>query len=136
MGAYSTKQYIVIRKDLKMPKGKIAAQACHASVGALKHCMNKITDETGKNIRWELEHTGVIEDWFDGSFAKVALAVNSEEELKEVYQRAIDNGLPAIYIIDNGTTVFDGVPTATCVGIGPERADILEPLFKDLKLFY
>jgi len=31
------KQVIVMRTDLKMGKGKIAAQACHASLGAYKN---------------------------------------------------------------------------------------------------
>lgn len=32
MGVYPVKQLIIVRKDLKMKKGKIAAQACHASI--------------------------------------------------------------------------------------------------------
>ena len=34
-----TKMVIVVRKDLKMPRGKIAAQTSHASVGALVQSM-------------------------------------------------------------------------------------------------
>lgn len=134
MGVYSTKQYIIIRKDLGMKKGKIAAQAAHASMGALlsishdRICPERFNEKV-------IPMTEDVEAWLKGSFAKVALAVNSEEELKECYEKVKEMGLPVAYIVDNGTTVFNGVPTPTCVGIGPAKSEILEPLFQHLKLF-
>lgn len=130
MGVYNVKQLIVIRKDLGMKKGKIAAQACHASMGALlKMC--EISDD---GVKLDFNENKAAKEWLQGSFAKVALAVNSEEELKRCYDLAEENGIPAAYIVDNGTTVFNGVKTATCVGIGPAESDKLDKLFGDLKL--
>jgi PTH2 family peptidyl-tRNA hydrolase len=43
------KQVIVVRADLGMSKGKLAAQACHASLGAYKKANERIIRE------WELE---------------------------------------------------------------------------------
>lgn len=131
MGAYKTKQYIIARADLNMPAGKLAAQAAHASVGALLNASLK----TANKVIIDYCVYPDIQEWMEGSFAKVCLAVNSEEELKECYEIAKSHNLPCAYIVDNGTTVFHGIPTPTCVGIGPAQSTVLEPLFKHLKLY-
>lgn len=130
MGVYPVKQLIIVRKDLKMKKGKIAAQSCHASVGALMNACER--SENGFSL--EFSSHPVVYEWLNGSFAKIALAVNSEDELKECYERAKALGIPASFIVDNGVTVFHGNKTATCVGIGPARAEILDKEFGHLQL--
>ena len=60
------KQAIIVRTDLKMGKGKIAAQSCHACLGAYKKA-NKIDVR-----KWELS-----------GGKKVVLKVSSEETLEE-----------------------------------------------------
>ena len=37
------KQVMVVRTDIKMGKGKIAAQCCHAAIGAYKQADNTVT---------------------------------------------------------------------------------------------
>ena len=68
------KQVMVVRNDLKMGKGKIAAQCCHGSLGAYK----KTNPE--KIRKWENE-----------AYAKVVCKVNSLEELLELKKQAIIN---------------------------------------------
>jgi len=119
----NTKQYIILRKDLKMNKGKIAAQASHASVNAYIQCLN---DEP---------HQEILDNWFNTGYTKIALSVSSEEELNNVFKKAISYKLHTSYIIDEGRTCFDGKETPTCIGIGPEKTEILNKLFSDLKLF-
>lgn len=130
MGVYPVKQLILVRKDLKMKKGKIAAQASHASVSALLNCCDK--SDTGFSL--EFSSFPIVKEWLQGSFAKVALAVNSEDELKACYEKAKEAGFPVSYIVDNGVTVFNGVKTPTCVGIGPAPSDKLDELFGHLQL--
>lgn len=110
------KQVILMRTDLKMGKGKIAAQACHASLGAYK--------KSGKlNIRkWEL--TGQ---------KKVVLKVSSEEELLELYGKIKFEGIPCALITDAGHTQIEPC-TKTCVGAGPYDDEKLDELTGDLKL--
>lgn len=131
MGAYKTKQYIIARADLKMPAGKLAAQAAHASVGALLRCGTKDISM----VSLEYANNPALRDWIEGDFAKVCLAVNSEEELRECYDIAKKHNFPCAFIVDNGTTVFHGQPTPTCVGIGPCYSEDIEPLFAHLKLY-
>ena len=131
MGVYPVKQLIIIRKDLGMNKGKLAAQAAHASMSSLLHSFK--ADEFGMELTYEDYHD--VEQWLNGSFAKIALAVNSEEELEACYKLAKENDLLASYIVDNGTTVFNGVPTPTCVGVGPAQSAVLDSLFSHLKLY-
>jgi PTH2 family peptidyl-tRNA hydrolase len=109
----NTKQVIVMRKDLNMRKGKIAAQAGHA-------CMAFIT----KNIiswlvRFLLGREQESAHWLQHSFRKICVSVDSEEELEAIHQKALDKGLISHMITDNGTTEFNGVPTKTCLAIGP-----------------
>lgn len=112
------KQVIVIRKDLNMRKGKCVSQGAHASLKA-----------TLEN----LEHPSVKE-WLAGRFTKICVSVDSEQELFDVYNHAIQEGLIATLIIDAGLTEFQGVPTMTCIAVGPASAEDLEPITGHLKL--
>jgi len=112
------KQVIVIRKDLKMRTGKAIAQGAHASMKA-----------TLENI----DHPDVIE-WLSGKFTKIAVSVNSEEELIEIYNNAKEAGLVCSLILDAGLTEFGGVPTYTAVGVGPSSYEKIDLITGHLKL--
>jgi PTH2 family peptidyl-tRNA hydrolase len=45
--------------------------------------------------------------------------VDSELELEDLHQKALDKGMISHMIEDNGATEFNGVKTKTCVAIGP-----------------
>ena len=103
MGDYKFKQVIVIRKDLKMRTGKAIAQGSHASMAVVLH---------------HRDHP-YVEGWLAGRFAKICVYVNSEEELFELEAKALEVGLICEMIQDAGFTEFKGVPTYTCMAIGP-----------------
>jgi PTH2 family peptidyl-tRNA hydrolase len=112
------KQIIVMRKDLKMPRGKEIAQGAHAS---MKATLLHMDDPR-------------VKEWLSGLFTKIAVGVNSEEELLEVYNKAREAGLIAELITDSGLTVFNGVPTNTCIAVGPDTHENLQPITGNLKL--
>jgi PTH2 family peptidyl-tRNA hydrolase len=121
-----TKQIIAIRKDLNMRKGKIAAQASHASMSFLTKNMAILTDYDYDHMVGTKygdvsfgPHALEIEHWLNHSFRKICVYVNSEQELDDLHQKALDAGLISHMIIDNGATEFNGVPTKTCLAIGP-----------------
>lgn len=108
-----------MRKDLNMRKGKCVAQGAHASLGAV------LPNQDDPRVK----------EWLAGSFTKVCVTVNSEEELADVFQRAKDAGLITCKIVDNGLTEFNGVPTWTCIAVGPDTHENLLPITGDLKLY-
>ena len=112
-----------MRTDLKMSKGKMCAQAAHASV--------KVTLDNVKKLK---DTKSAFYSWANSGFAKVCLKVGSEEELKSIYDRAIYLGLPAALIMDAGRTTFNGVPTLTCLAIGPCLPKDINPITFELKL--
>lgn len=109
------KQVIVVNRNLNMPHGKLSAQVSHASLGALFKCGQKSNTE----LHIDFEEGSAVERWINHRFTKVVLYVKSEEKLLEVARKAEEAGLPTALIQDAGFTFFDGVPTHTCVGIGP-----------------
>lgn len=133
------KQVIVVRKDLKMPVGKVAAQVAHASMAVLLNQTLLHTNDTEVYQR-ELRLNKLQDadramiEWIDGSFTKVVLGIESEELLLELYDRAIECGIPRSKITDSGRTVFDGVPTLTCCAFGPHYSSVLDALTGHLKL--
>lgn len=60
--------------------------------------------------------------------------VNSEAELLEIVQAANDAGLYNALITDSGLTEFGGVPTKTCIAIGPAYSDRIDPVTRHLPL--
>ncbi|TKJ17052.1 aminoacyl-tRNA hydrolase [Candidatus Woesearchaeota archaeon B3_Woes] len=110
------KQVILVRKDLKLPKGKLAAQVSHASVGALLK-----------------SHKDDISKWRNQGMKKVILKVADEKELFKFKQLAEDNGLTAELITDAGKTVVEP-GTITCLGIGPDKEEKIDKITGSLKM--
>ncbi|MNG29366.1 peptidyl-tRNA hydrolase [compost metagenome] len=69
------------------------------------------------------------------SFPKITLEVKNEAQLKRYYDEAVAAGLPASWIVDAGRTVSNGVPTPTCVGIGPASREAIDAITKRLRVY-
>ena len=107
------KQVMCYRRDLKMRKGKIAAQVAHASMAAL------LRRDVGDESQIVIETDGALGWWLRRGFAKVVLSVEDEASLLAVRDAAAAEGLPHALITDSGRTEFGGVPTRTTVAVGP-----------------
>ena len=148
----NSKQVIVFRKDLlKGPnairKGKFGAQVAHASLGALLTCFSVHKEELIKfgtidvepgQIQYEYNLTfdkdSILDDWLNGKFTKVVVSVDSDEELIALNKALDETHIPHALITDAGLTEFHGVPTNTCLGIGPYIAEEIDKFTGNLSL--
>jgi PTH2 family peptidyl-tRNA hydrolase len=71
----------------------------------------------------------------NGDFAKVTLQVSGEDELNAIFMAALKANLTVNMITDLGKTEFAGVPTKTCLAIGPHETEKIDPITKHLKLY-
>ncbi len=130
-----SKQVILVRTDLNMPVGKIAAQVAHASMLIL---LNKMDNErkSGLITRTLYLHDNTpMKHWIqDGSFTKIVLAVPTEDEMMNLHYKAKTSDVPTCVITDEGRTCFNDRATNTCVAIGPSQIDIIDKLTGHLKL--
>jgi len=113
-----TKQVIVIRRDLNMSAGKLAAQVAHASLKSY----------------FATENTPQCNNWLENSYTKVVLYVKSEEALSKLYNKCQEKDIPCSLIMDEGRTELDG-PTFTCLGIGPLWEEDFEGITNKLRVF-
>lgn len=127
------KQVIVVRKDLNMRKGKIAAQAAHASMAHMSRSLRALMQLNPKPLA-KLMFNPAWRDWVNGKFAKITVYVESEEELLEIHKQAQEAGLIATLIQDEGRTEFKGVKTYTTVAVGPGYIPDVDKVTKGLKL--
>lgn len=109
----TTKQVLVYRRDLKMRKGKIAAQCAHAAMAVFFRRKRGAIDEL------VIPLDGPMAEWVSARFAKICLSVEDEEALLTAHAAARAAGLPCSLITDAGRTEFHGVPTRTAIAIGP-----------------
>lgn len=120
MPKFSCKQVIVVRADLKMSKGKIVAQAGHAAVSASEEARK------GRPNCWKA--------WMTEGQCKIAVKVESERELLELYKKAKKLKLPSTLISDRGLTELPP-GTLTCLGIGPAPSQKIDKVTVKLTLF-
>jgi PTH2 family peptidyl-tRNA hydrolase len=113
------KQVIVVRSDLKLPKGKLAAQVSHASVETVLKLLKK--------------DPGLVKDWHDSGMKKIALKVDGLKELLMLKEQAARAGLMTALITDAGHTVVEP-GTVTCLGIGPAKEDEVDRITGMLKM--
>jgi PTH2 family peptidyl-tRNA hydrolase len=123
------KQVLVIRKDLNMRKGKMVAQGAHSAMKFLID--NNVSDTTDKLI---VELSPAEAQWiFGGSFTKIVVGCDSEDELKQLVLQAKLKNIEVHEIIDAGRTEFHGEPTLTCAAFGPEDSELLDEVTGSLK---
>lgn len=132
-----TKQVIVVRKDLKMRKGKICAQVAHASMAILtSYAKIKSLDvlDESKLYMFSTIIDEELKAWLNSSFKKIVVSIDSEEKMFELYNKARDFNIPTYIITDSGLTEFHGKPTNTCIAIGPANENRVDAITGDLKL--
>ncbi len=110
------KQAIIVRSDLGMGKGKIAAQASHASLAAYKKATSQARE------KWEASGT-----------EKIVLRAAGEKELLELFEAGRRAKLPAALVKDAGHTQIPS-GTATAVAIGPALEAEVDAITGKLKL--
>lgn len=132
--SYNIRQTIVLRTDLNMRKGKMVSMGSHASMLSLVSHLHIDTIDKKSHIGTIIDIDSPLALWLSGSFAKITLGCNSEEELFELYNKAKSMNIPVVMITDNGVTEFNGVKTNTAIAIGPYHKDEIDKITKDLKL--
>lgn len=128
------KQVIVMRKDLGMRKGKMIAQGSHASLGSLLKMARREESDAGVKIEFNFPADSVLDKWLNGVFTKVCVYVESEQDLEEIKAKCEAAGIPNSLILDAGLTEFHGVPTKTCLGIGPWWSSEIDKITGSLPL--
>jgi PTH2 family peptidyl-tRNA hydrolase len=108
-------QYIVVNNSLGMGKGKIAAQAAHASVSAC----DKVSSD-------------ILEQWKSEGMKKIVLKVDSEEQLLQYFELAKKQFRCALIQDAGRTQIASG--TKTCFGCGPVDESKASKIFSELKL--
>ena len=145
------KQIIIVRKDLNMSKGKMAAQVAHASMAFLTSVMKKnskisIYNSSYYSCRF-LIHKKLYEDWICGSFTKVILEAKNKYQLEKVYKIAnelgLEDGVDFFPIKDNCYTELEpdaidvnGIGrTLSCVGFIPFSDETANKISKKYQLY-
>ncbi len=108
------KQIIVVRNDLKLGKGKLAAQAAHAAISAAEISKFK-------------------KQWLAEGQKKVVVKCESLNMLLEIYERTKRASIATSLIQDAGMTEIPP-GTITCIGIGPDEEEKIDMITKNLKL--
>lgn len=117
MSVVQTKLTLIVRADLGMGRGKIAAQAAHAAVAAVLATLGTVDFRT----------------WLRDGQPKVVLRASSEEHLYAIAEQATAAGLPVQVIHDAGRTqVAEGTPT--CCAIGPAPDTKIDAVTSELSL--
>lgn len=113
------KLVVLVRNDVKMGKGKIAAQVGHAAVECALHA--------------EKKDKKAFDAWMACGQKKVVLKVDNREEMVRYMSEARSKGLFCAMITDAGRTQIEP-GTDTCVGIGPATCSELDAVTGDLKM--
>ena len=110
------KQYIIIREDLNMSPGKIAAQSIHAAYGYIR--------SNGFNSE--------LTNYLNGLPIIIVKKVKSKEKLMNVLSAAQKAGIKTGIQIDAGLTEIEP-DTVTAISIGPDTVEKCEPIVKRLR---
>ncbi len=119
------KMVFLVRLDLKMGAGKIAAQVAHAAIGLYDDIMNG-DDEY---------HIEALNYWNTFGAKKIVLKCDNYETMKQVAIQAKQSQLPFILISDAGHTQIPA-GSVTVLGIGPDSSEKINKLTGNFKLMH
>lgn len=112
------KQVILVRQDLKLPKGKLAVQCCHASLQAALNSDKKILNQ-----------------WLREGAKKTILQVKDKKDLLKYKKQAEKAGLNVSLVVDAAKTFFKK-PTLTCLALGPYPEERIDKITRLLPLLF
>jgi len=112
------KQVILVRQDLKMPKGKLSVQVAHAAVESAL-----------------ISDSNIVKGWTSQGMKKVVLKVKNKREMIKYKKLAEKMNLRPVLITDAARTFFKK-PTVTCLAIGPDTEEKIDKITGDLKMIY
>ena len=111
------KMVLVVRTDLGMGKGKMAAQTGHATIGTFTNCKRF----ANKSNYWNK----VLETWThkrpETYIKKEILRARSENELISLQEECHEHSIPCYVVADSGHTQIEA-GSLTVIGIGPVTA--------------
>lgn len=123
-----TKQVIIIRRDLKMRRGKEIAQGSHAAMAficdRLLHTMQHRSD---RSLNLDLLSTAEKE-WLMSGHAKIVLQADTEQMLRDIDAAARKQQILSYLVTDKGLTEFHNVPTITALALGPDKSEKIDAL--------
>jgi PTH2 family peptidyl-tRNA hydrolase len=111
------KQVIIVRKDLNLGKGKIAAQVAHGAVSAYILSCKK--------------EPKYVDAWIKEGQKKIVLKIDSKKELLELYNKVKKKYVCSL-IKDAGLTQLSKADI-TCLAIGPipeNKIDVFTSKYK------
>lgn len=113
------KMVMVVRTDLKMGHGKVAAQCCHACLGLYKILLKKDIPR--------------LQAWENSNYKKVVLKCTTEQEMLQIASSAKLKDLDYYIVRDAGLTqIIPG--SKTVLSIGPAMESELKDVTNHLKL--
>lgn len=127
------KQVIVIRRDLRMRRGKEISQGAHASMAWLTERLAPVSSHPDNPFLVSLNDAQRA--WLAGNVRKVTCQVPGEAEILALKEKADALGFEAHVITDAGLTEFGGVPTVTCIAIGPDYDTLVNQVTGELALY-
>jgi PTH2 family peptidyl-tRNA hydrolase len=128
------KQVVIVRKDLRMRAGKMAAQVAHASMMFITTQFPWDIDESEK-LTYPVHLTYKDRVWLAEGFTKIVAGVDSLDELLEIEYAAEKADIRRINrVVDKGLTEFRGRPTLTCICLGPDREELINTVTGHLRL--
>jgi peptidyl-tRNA hydrolase, PTH2 family len=119
MSSSDLKMYLLVRTDLGMKPGKVAAQAAHAAVGAYKTAL--------------VHKASALKTWEQQGAAKIALRVASESALWAIHD-AVSSRTTTYYVVDQGRTKV-APDSVTVLAVGPVDSALVADVLGGLKLY-
>lgn len=113
------KLVVVVRKDLGMTAGKMAAQCCHATLLAVSEVKSRDPQ--------------MIRSWKRQGAPIVILKTNNLASLREVHKKANDMNIAASPVCDAGRTEVEA-GTMTCLAIGPAASEKCDQVTRKCRL--
>ena len=135
------KQLIVVRKDLDMSAGKLAAQVAHASMAFLANQIKEKANVVTGEVSLKLDQP-ILSNWFFNDYTKVILQAKNKTNLLKIQEMCRALGLyrdrDYFLIYDRCYTELqpeENGQTLTCIGFKPMEYSILEPISKKYHIY-
>ena len=146
------KQIIVVRKDLEMSPGKLAAQVAHASEMFMLEYIKKNFKRVIKSGLMDDLYYGysdvqipkdLFEEWINDEYKKCVLSAKNKSDLLKLRDKAVSNGMEEgkdFYLVyDNCHTELNAEEetgqTLTCIGFLPMKDDVIDKITKRYRLY-